>query len=79
MKKRHVQKYHLVIAALHDVLLEADRVLDVDIVLHLLGRQPLQLRVKFCHAVLREKSATVDEYTEWSTWESRQRRLRPSS
>ena len=38
--------------------------LDVDIVLHLLGRQPLQLRVKFCHAVLREISATyIDVYS----------------
>ena len=43
---------HLVIAALHDVLLEANWVLDVDIVLHLLGRQPLQFCVEFCHTVL---------------------------
>ena len=50
---------HLVIAALHDVLLEADRVFDVHIVLHLLGGQPLQLCVEFCHTVLqRKKSAT---------------------
>ena len=55
---------HLVIAALHDVLLEADWVFDVHIVLHLLGGQPLQLCVEFCHAVLREKSATyIDEYS----------------
>ena len=29
--------------------------LDVHIVLHLLGGQPLQLCVEFCHAVLIEK------------------------
>ena len=46
---------HLVIAALHDVLLEADRVFDVHIVLHLLGGQPLQLCVEFCHTVLQRR------------------------
>ena len=75
MKKRHVQKYHLVIAALHDVLLEADRVLDVDIVLHLLGRQPLQLRVKFCHAVLGEEAKKVKAKQLILEWQIRKETL----
>ena len=49
--KRHRQD-HLVIAALHDVLLEADWVLDVHVALHLMGGQPFQLGVEFCYAVL---------------------------
>ena len=48
---RHSQD-HLVIAALHDVLLEADWVLDVHVALHLMGGQPFQLGVEFCYAVL---------------------------
>ena len=48
---RHRQD-HLIIAALHDVLLEADWVLDVHVALHLMGGQPFQLGVELCNAVL---------------------------
>ena len=46
------QQKYLIIAALHDVLLEADWVLDVHVALHLMGGQPFQLGVEFCYAVL---------------------------
>ena len=50
---------HLVVAALHEVLLQGHGVLDVDVVVDGVRRQQLQLSVELAHPVLSEQRQQV--------------------